>query len=146
MKRLGAAALLLCLALASAPAQAGVTTTNRSHILPNNGRSGGLPQPSLPDFREPGIRMQVILRRSAGLGRLGGANARLSRACREGQFRQAIDRRYVAVLDGKIYGAAVGRSRSLVDRQRLANPGLIYIFVGQGTTSCRVYVGGTGRG
>ena len=68
MKRLGAAALLLCLALFSAPAEAGVTTTNKSHILPGNNRSSGLPQPSLPDFREPGIRKRVILRRSAGPG------------------------------------------------------------------------------
>ena len=146
MHRTGAAIALLSLFLVSAEVQANMATTNRSHITPSQSQSTGLPQPSLPDFRERGTRKRIILRRKAGIARLGGANQKLSRACREGYFRQAIDRRLVAVLDGRIYGAAVGGRNSLVDRKRLSNPGIIYIFVGQGTTSCRVFVGGTARG
>ena len=146
MQRFGTAIAILCLLLGGAAAQAGMSSTNRMHLTPNSGVSGGLPQPSLPDFREPGNRKRVILRRTVAPDRLGGVNRKLSRACREGLFRQTIDRRLVAVLDGRIYGAAVGGRSSLVDPLGLANRGIIYIFAGQGTTSCRVYVGGTGRG
>ena len=152
MKHLGIALALLLLAPCVSSAEAGMTATDRSHIVPGSGQGGGtvlrggLPQPSLPDYRERNTRTRVVLRRRASLASLGGPNGRLSRACREGQFRQSIDRHYVAVLDGRIYGAAIGGKRGLVDRLRLGNPGLVYIFVGQGTTSCRVFVGGTARG
>lgn len=147
MTRFGTAAIAaLGLLLAGTAAQAQMSTTNRMHMSPGTGQSTGLPQPSLPDFREPATRKRVILRRKAPIGRFGSANAKLSRACREGSFRQTIDRRLVAVLDGKVYGAAVGGRNSLVDPLRLGNRGIVYVFVGQGTTSCRVFVGGAGRG
>ena len=63
----------------------------------------------------------------------------LSRACRRGAFKQAADRRYVAVLGEEVYGAALGGQPGLVDREARALPEVLYIFKGQGTTRCRVY-------
>ena len=143
MHRVGALLVVLGLALGSQSASAGMAKTHPSHMKPRGGQVQGLPQPSLPDFREPSSRNRVILRGNASPGN---AQPRLSKACREGNFRQRIDRRFIAVMDGTIYGAAVGGRNSLVDRLGLGNDGLIYLFAGQGTTSCRVYVGGTGRG
>lgn len=153
MFRLGAAAALLLLASSASAAQAGLATTNRSHIDPGSSAGAGTVAPgptgrarrsSLPDFRQPAFRMRVILRREGPLANLGGPNRPLSKACRAGRFRQSVDRLFVAVLGGRIYGAAMGGRSGLFDPQRLASDGLVYVFVGQGTTSCRVYVGGTG--
>lgn len=146
MHRLGADIAIVCLALGIGSAQAAMSTTNRSHLTPGNGQSSGIPQPSLPDFREPGTRKRVLLNRKASISSLGQPNPKLSRACRQGLFRQKIDHHFVAVFDRRVYGAAKGGTGSLVDRQRLGSPGLIYVFLGQGTTSCRVYVGGAARG
>ena len=92
--------------------------------------------------RQPKQTSIVLLRRGEPLNSFAEPSTQHSRACRNGRFRQRQDRRYIAVLNGKIYGAAVGGHGGLRDRSRLSMPGMIYIFVGQGTTNCRVYQAG----
>ncbi len=92
--------------------------------------------------RQPKQTSIVLLRRAEPLNNFAEPSTQHSRACRSGRFRQRQDRRYIAVLNGKTYGAAVGGHGGLRDRGRLSIPGMIYIFVGQGTTNCRVYQAG----
>ncbi len=66
-------------------------------------------------------------------------NPELSKACNQRVFRQKRDNFYVAVVDGRTYGAAVGGHGSLVDRAKMAENQVVYIFRGQGTTNCRVF-------
>lgn len=66
-------------------------------------------------------------------------SANLSKACSNRLFRQKRDNFFVAVVDGQTYGAAVGGHGSLVDRAKLAEKQVVYLFRGQGTTDCRVY-------
>ena len=66
-------------------------------------------------------------------------SAELSKACNKRIFRQKRDSFLVAVVDGRTYGAAVGGHSSLVDRAKLAEKQVVYLFRGQGTTDCRVY-------
>ncbi len=66
-------------------------------------------------------------------------SAELSKACNKRTFRQKRDSFLVAVVDGRTYGAAVGGHSSLVDRGKLAEKQVVYLFRGQGTTDCRVF-------
>lgn len=66
-------------------------------------------------------------------------NPDLSKACRQRNFRQKRDNFFIGEVDGVTYGAAVGGHGSLVDRAKLAENQVIYLFRGQGTTDCRVY-------
>ena len=66
-------------------------------------------------------------------------NADLSKACSKGRFRQKRDKFFVGIVDGLTYGAAVGGHGSLVDRGKRAENQVVYLFRGQGTTTCRVY-------
>ncbi len=88
----------------------------------------------------PPLRPRVLVRSDE---RLGGGNWNLDRVlsdyCREGQFRQRRDRRFVAILDGRTYGAATASKASLYDPRGVATPGNVYVFRGQGTSRCRVY-------
>lgn len=90
--------------------------------------------------RLPAAKPRVLLRSDEALG-AGNWNLDrvLSEYCREGQFRQQRDRRFVAVLNGRIYGAATASKASLYDRRGVAAPGVVYVFRGQGTSRCRVY-------
>lgn len=88
----------------------------------------------------PALRPRVLLRSDEALG---AGNWNLDRVlsdyCREGQFKQRRDRRYVAVLNGRTYGAATASKAALYDRRGVATPGTVYVFRGQGTSRCRVY-------
>ncbi|WP_420348217.1 hypothetical protein [Pelagibius sp.] len=66
-------------------------------------------------------------------------SADLSQACRQRLFRQKRDNFYIGQVGGVVYGAAVGGHGSLVDRAKMAENQVIYLFRGQGTTDCRVY-------
>src|SRR3546814_1114094 len=66
-------------------------------------------------------------------------SAELSRACNKRLFRQKRDQFLIGVVEGRTYGAAVGGHGSLVDRARMAEDQVIYLFHGQGTTDSRVY-------
>lgn len=152
MRRAALAPSTLVLALAllaatGAPAEAQLATTDPQHYGQGAGApAGAAPGPSLRDFKGPKYRRRVVLERRANLQQLGAPSRRLSRACREGRFRQAIDRRYVAVLDDRTYGAAIGGSATLYDPDNAGQTGLVYVFVGQGTTNCQVIIGGTPNG
>ena len=63
----------------------------------------------------------------------------LSKACRQRNFRQKRENFFIGQVNGVTYGAAVGGHGSLVDRVKLAENQVIYLFRGQGTTDCRVY-------
>jgi len=93
----------------------------------------------LPDFRTPSTKSKVVLRRRQGLTESGNPSRGLSEACRAGDFQQVIDHKFIAVMDERIYGAAVGGTRGLHDPTGRAQNGVVYVFVGQGTTNCRVY-------
>lgn len=135
------AAVSLGLVAMTTEADAGsLTRTNPAHYGGNDsGANGTLPQPGLRDFRERKITSRVVLRRDQSLRDSGRPNRRLSQACREGQFRQTTEHRLIAIMDKRSYGAAIGNTSSLYDPQRRGQDGIVYAFVGQGTTNCRVY-------
>ena len=141
---LAAALLAAAVVVLSVPrgGSAEMARTHPRHLDGGKEVLRGQPNSEIPDYKNAGPNSRVLLERRQSLARLGGPDQRLSEACRRGQFRQARDRRYVAVLDKSIYGAGIGGSSALHDPGRIAQPGLVYIFVGQGTTNCRVYVGG----
>lgn len=138
---------LVLLLTGPATAVADMAKTHPSHMDGSNGatRGGGTGGP-VPDYRNADPNSRIILRRRGGLDGLGRPSQRFSEACRKGQFRQKLDRRYVALLDKSVYGAGIGGSRGLYDPGRIGQAGLVYVFVGQGTTNCRVYVGGAASG
>ncbi|MDX1401331.1 MAG: hypothetical protein R3245_05365 [Kiloniellales bacterium] len=94
--------------------------------------------------REPEIRYQrdgsrIVFTSPEPRGEEWVYNASMSRACRRGKFKQRANRRYVALFGEDVYGAAVGGHASLVDEENLSEPQTLYVFKGQGTTSCSVY-------
>lgn len=88
----------------------------------------------------PPLRPGVLLRSDDTLGS-GNWNLDqvLSDYCREGRFVQKRDRRYVAVLNGRTYGAATDSRIALYDPRGIASPDTVYVFRSQGTSRCRVY-------
>ena len=139
-------ALGLVLLLASG-SQAQLTRTDRDHY--RDGPSGGLtvPRSTEPDYRSLNPRSRVLMRRRRDLRNGGPPDSRLTKACRNGEFRQVREHRYIAVLNDKVYGAGIGGGRMLYDPMRQAQEGIVYAFVGQGTTNCRVYqLGAPGAG
>ena len=138
---------LACLAWSAGESWPQLATTHPQHM-----RSGVSPGPGgpsgqgLPEYRSVDPRSRVVMRRGRGLQDSGRPSRELSRACRNGRFRQLVAHRFVAVLDDKVYGAAIGRHGSLVDPEMMARDRIVYVFVGQGTTNCRVYSMGAFQG
>ena len=97
------------------------------------------PKSRPPEIREVVRDAIVILRSEEPFGPPWEISKVMSRACSRGQFTQRGDRKYVAVFDRRVYGAAVGGHGSLIDKAGLAEPRVIYVFEGQGTTDCHVY-------
>ena len=97
------------------------------------------PKSRPPEIREVVRGGIVILRSEESFGPPWAISKEMSRACSRGQFKQRSDRKYVAVFERRVYGAAVGGHGSLIDKARLAEPRVIYVFEGQGTTDCHVY-------
>ncbi len=135
----GATILIAALLIGAAASEAQLARTHPRHYGSGLGGTGDLNARGLPDFRTPDPRSRVIMRRRRGLQDSGRPNQKLTRACRTGELRQAVDHRFVAVLGEKVYGAAIGNHGSLRDPKKLTQPGIVYVFVGQGTTNCRVY-------
>jgi len=81
----------------------------------------------------------VVVRDDGALVERWRLNPDLSRACNQRLFRQKRDQLLVGVVEGRTYGAAVGGHASLVDRVKMSEKQVIYLFRGQGTTDCRVY-------
>ena len=85
------------------------------------------------------VRPVVLLRDQRSLRAAARHDYGLTKACRQGEFLQSRVGHYVAVLDGEIYGAAVGGLISLIDPRDLAKARRIYLFIGQGASYCRVF-------
>lgn len=81
----------------------------------------------------------VIVRDDGALVERWRLSPEFSRACNRRLFRQKRDQYLVAVVGGRTYGAAVGGHSSLIDRAKMAQNQIVYLFRGQGTTDCRVY-------
>lgn len=131
----------LLVALLASEVTAEITVTHPQHYANPPKRVTTQPA-AVPHGRTrlPATRPRVLMRSDEALG-AGNWNLDrvLSEYCREGQFRQQRDRRYVAVLNGRIYGAATASKATLYDRRGVAAPGTVYVFRGQGTSRCRVY-------
>ena len=70
----------------------------------------------------------------------------LTKACRDGRFRQVRDRRYIAKVQGMTYGAGLGGHASLYDPDRRAMGGMVYIFKNEDSSRCLVYLLGARTG
>jgi hypothetical protein len=129
---LAASLAALCLfADATSGAAGGYIDPNRS--------SPSIVDPDPPDVRYQKRGSRIVYRSAEPLGSTWQANPEMSRACRRGEFTQRADRRYVALLDKDVYGAAIGGHASLIDKAGLAEVSVLYLFSHQGTTHCRVY-------
>jgi hypothetical protein len=95
--------------------------------------------PDPPDIRYQERGSRIVYRSAEPLDSTWQVNPEMSRACRRGAFAQRADRRYVALLDEDVYGAAIGGHASLIDKAGLAEVSVLYLFSRQGTTDCRVY-------
>ena len=89
--------------------------------------------------KQPRAGSHVIVRDDGALLERWTLSADLSHACSKRLFRQKRDQYLVGVVEGRTYGAAVGGHSSLVDRVKMAENQVVYLFRGQGTTDCRVY-------
>ncbi|MGH6947641.1 MAG: hypothetical protein ACREDZ_09970 [Kiloniellales bacterium] len=133
--------LALSLAAGGPPALAEMVTTDPSHIAtpprtpPLMAPRGGFAKKT----QQPEKRDRVLVRREAPLDQSAKADQTLSAACRAGEFRQRQDQQQIAILDGQVYGAAVAGQPALYDPLGRGTLGIVYLFIGQGTTYCRVY-------
>jgi hypothetical protein len=126
--------------LGSAPAGAtGLVTTHPDHYA----RPGASPQHSgssmLGRTKQTRAGSRRIVSDDGALVENWIVSADLSRACNKRLFRQKRDQYLIGVVEGRTYGAAVGGHGSLVDRGKMAERQVVYLFRGQGTTDCRVY-------
>ena len=126
--------------LGSAPAGAAeLVTTHPDHYA----RPGASPQSSgssiLGRTKQTRAGSRMIVSDDGALVENWIVSADLSRACNKRLFRQKRDQYLIGVVEGRTYGAAVGGHGSLVDRVKMAENQVVYLFRGQGTTDCRVY-------
>lgn len=88
---------------------------------------------------EPKLGSRLLYRTQSSLREEFTYDPGLSRACRNGNFLQRLQMRYVVVAKGVTYGAVLAMPQMLYDPRGVADPKKLYIFRGQGTTNCRVY-------
>ena len=88
----------------------------------------------------------VVFTSKSPYWKVGDKDDGLSRACSLGRFNLRRPDAYVARFVGKdgaaTLGVAKGSGLNLYDPDKLAKPVEDYFFLGHGTTSCRVFVGG----
>jgi hypothetical protein len=137
-KNLAFRAVLLALAAPAASA-AELVTTHPSHYARPGAAAQGSGGSVLGRTKQARAGSHIIVRDPAALPESWVLNAALSRACNKRQFRQKRDQYLVGIVEGRTYGAAVGGHGSLLDRAKLAENQVIYLFRGQDTTDCRVY-------
>lgn len=125
--------------VAPAAAAPELLTTHPSHYARPGEALQGSSGSILPRTRQARAGSHIIVRDPNALGERWVLNGDLSRACTKRLFRQKRDQFLIGVVDGHTYGAAVGGHSSLLDRARLADDKVIYLFRGQGTTDCRVW-------
>lgn len=124
---------------ASATAATELLTTHPSHYARPGEALQGSGGSILPRTGQARGGSHIIVRDPDALGERWVLNGDLSRACTKRLFRQKRDQFLIGVVDGHTYGAAVGGHSSLLDRAKLADDKVIYLFRGQGTTDCRVW-------
>lgn len=130
----------LSLVLAALPAGAAeLVTTHPSHYARPGAALQGGGGLLLDPAKQPRSGSHIIVRDPDALRERWVLNANLSRACNKRQFRQKRDQYLIGLVEGRTYGAAVGGHGSLIDRAKMAENQVIYLFRGQGTTDCRVY-------
>lgn len=138
LKYLGLCTLLLaCGAPASGAAE--LVTTHPSHYARPGEALQGAGASLLGRTKQVRAGSRLVVRDPAALPENWVLSAELSRACNKRLFRQKRDQFLIGVVEGRTYGAAVGGHGSLVDRARMAENQVIYLFHGQDTTDCRVY-------
>jgi hypothetical protein len=137
-KYLGFATVALTLGSAAAGA-ADLVTTHPGHYARPGETLQGSGSSILDRTKQVRAGSNVIVRDDGALAERWILNADLSRACNKRLFRQKRDQYLIGVVEGRSYGAAVGGHGSLVDRVRMAENQVVYLFRGQGTTDCRVY-------
>ncbi len=130
-----------CAALANSAAAgaADLLSTHPSHYSQPGTTQGGGGASILNRTKQARAGSHVIVRDEDALLERWRLNPDLSRACNRRLFRQKRDQFLVGVVEGRTYGAAMGGHSSLVDRVKMAENQVIYLFRGQGTTDCRVY-------
>ena len=138
LKNLGFGAALLALAAPTAGA-AELVTTHPSHYARPGAALHGSGGSLVDRTKQARAGSHVIVRDPDALPERWVVNAELSRACSKRLFGQKRDQYLIGVVDGRTYGAAVGGHGSLIDRVKMAENQVIYLFRGQGTTDCRVY-------
>ncbi|WP_299394692.1 hypothetical protein [Pelagibius sp.] len=133
------AAVVLCGGIGAAVRAADLLSTHPTHYDKHLG--GGPPSGSALGRKtkqaRPGSR--ILVRDEGRLQERWVLSPDLSKACRQRNFRQKRDNFFIGQVNGVTYGAAVGGHGSLVDRAKLAENQVVYLFRGQGTTDCRVY-------
>jgi hypothetical protein len=133
--------LLVFAALSGLPAADAqeLLSTHPSHYRNPGQTLGGSGSSSLNRTKQVRAGSHVIVRDDGRLLERWVLNPDLSRACNRRLFRQKRDQFLVGIVDGRTYGAAVGGHSSLVDRVKMSENQIVYLFRGQGTTDCRVY-------
>jgi len=114
-------------------------STHPSHYSQPGGGSRASGSSIINRTKQVRAGSHVVVRDDGALMERWRLNPDLSRACSQRLFRQKRDQFLVGVVDGRTYGAAVGGHASLVDRVKMSENQVIYLFRGQGTTDCRVY-------
>lgn len=138
LKIIAGTALLVSLGAPLAGA-AEMVTTHPSHYARPGEALGGSGASLVDHTKQARPGSHVIVRDPDALQARWVLNAALSRACTQRLFRQKRDQFLVGVVEGHTYGAAVGGHSSLVDRAKMAEDKVVYLFRGQDTTDCRVW-------
>ena len=135
-----ATACALCVGQGAAPSVANdLYAPNPGHYREHNGGGSGSGAGFTRKTKQARAGSRVLLRDEGRLPDKWVLSPDLSKACNRRLFRQKRDSFFIAVVDGRTYGAAVGGHGSLVDRGKMAEKQVVYLFRGQGTTDCRVY-------
>lgn len=126
--------------LGSAPAGAAeLVTTHPDHYVRPGAPLQGSGSSILGRTKQARAGSHMIVSDDGALVENWIVSADLSRACNRRLFRQKRDQYLIGIVEGRTYGAAVGGHGSLVDRVKMAENQVVYLFRGQGTTDCRVY-------
>jgi hypothetical protein len=118
------------------------SVAQNGYLSPNNITRKPLLKPGLPNQqlkKERYLGSRLIYSTPDPLREIFTRDAGLSKACQRGRFKQVKSMQYIAVVDGRKYGAALYQKNMLHDPKKLAEKDRIYLFKGQGTSNCRVY-------
>ncbi len=118
------------------------SVAQNGYLTPNNITRKPLLKPGLPSQqlkKERYLGSRLIYSTKDPLSEIFTKDPGLSKACRRGRFKQVKSMQYIAVVDGRKYGAALYQSNMLHDPKKLAEKDRIYLFKGQGTSNCRVF-------